>query len=466
MAVRLVLLLAATLVLAGLGLRGIWESDEGRYAAAAVRMADSGDWLTPRLDLDQPHLTKPPLTYWAIAVSTTLLGRSEFAARLPNAIAFLLTVLLLLRLGPDFAPQRPWLPGLIYATAPVTVLGAGVITTDTLLTLFEVAAVFCWWQSRREPARWILLMWLAFGLGFMTKGPPALLPLIAISVFHLARGERPALKTLFALPGVAVFLLIGGWWFALLIARDPSLAGWFFGHEFIDRFASRVHDRNPQWYAPITVYLPVLLGGLLPWVLLAWRGRRGPWLAESGWWRSQPPDRVWLALWFVLPFIVFCLSQSRQPGYMLPLFAPLALMLGRTLAPRFDLATIGARAVLVLAVALTLGLQLWLGQWQYYKDSRALRDLLVAEAGLTASDRVLFVDRWPQWGLRFYLPISIGHVDRIDEACAALAPAGRTVLITRAVQASALGAALRACATTPLLIDAPHYDARVLIVSR
>ena len=58
-----------------------------------------------------------------IGVSTMLLGRSEFAARLPNAIAFLLTVLLLLKLGPDFAPQRPWLPGLIYATAPVTVLG-------------------------------------------------------------------------------------------------------------------------------------------------------------------------------------------------------------------------------------------------------------------------------------------------------------------------------------------------------
>ena len=150
---RLALLLAAVLVLAGLGARGIWESDEGRYAGAAARMVDSGDWLTPRLDHDTPHLTKPPLAYWSIAAATVALGRSEAAARLPNALAFLLTVLLLLDLGRGFAPERPWLPGLVYATAPVTVLGAGALTTDTLLALFETAAVWCWWR-RRKRACW------------------------------------------------------------------------------------------------------------------------------------------------------------------------------------------------------------------------------------------------------------------------------------------------------------------------
>lgn len=460
---RLVLLLAALLVFAGLGARGIWESDEGRYAAAAVRMADSGDWLTPRLDLDAPHLTKPPLTYWSVAASTALFGRTELAARSPNALAFLLTVFILLRLGPAFAPERPWLPGLIYATAPTAVLGAGVITTDTLLTLFEVAAVFCWWRSRDGAARWVVAMWLAFGLGVLTKGPPALLPLLAILLFHVARDERPALRRLITPVGIALFLVVGGGWFAWQIARDPSLAGWFFGHEFIDRIATPVHDRNPQWYAPFTVYLPVLVAGLLPWLLL-WRWR-GPWLAEPGWYRSRSAERVWPVLWFLIPFIVFCVSQSRQPGYMLPLIAPLALMLGRELAPRVDLAQRSSRLVLALAVLVTLALQVWVGQWQHYKDSRALRDHLVAEAGLVATDRVLFVDRWPQWGLRFYVPVFMGHLESVAEVCAALAPDDRTLLITRGEQVRALEDALATCGVRYRLLPVPHYDARTFIVA-
>jgi 4-amino-4-deoxy-L-arabinose transferase-like glycosyltransferase len=463
------MVLAAVLALAGLGARGIWESDEGRYVGAGVRMADSGDWLTPRLDLDVPHLTKPPLTYWSVAASTQLFGRSEFAARLPNALAFLLTVLVLLRLGPDFAPQRPWLPALIYASAPVTVLGASIVTTDTLLTLFEVAAVAAWWWSRapegRERAadrRWILAMWLAFGLGFMTKGPPALLPLLAILVFHLLRGravpgERAALRALFAPAGLLLFLLVAGWWFAVMIARDPALAGWFAGREFVERIATDVHGRNPEWYAPFTVYLPQLAFGLLPWVLLA-RPRLQ--------WREASAERLWLGLWFLLPLSVFCIAQSRQHAYLLPLFAPFALALGRGLAPRFDLAARGAQAVLVLAVALTLGLKLWLGQWTYYKDSRLLRDQLVAEAGLSAGERLLFVDRWPQWGLRFYLPVAIGHVERVDQACGALAPAGRTVLVTRAERADALSAALGNCGMVARRLPTPHFDALVLVVAR
>jgi 4-amino-4-deoxy-L-arabinose transferase len=458
---RLVLLLAAALALAGLGARGIWESDEGRYTAAAVRMVDSGDWLTPRLDLDTPHLTKPPLTYWTVAASTVLFGRSELAARLPNALAFLLTVLILLRLGPAFAPARPWLPGLIYATAPVAVLGAGVVTTDTLLTLFEVAAVACWWWSRAGGARWIPLMWLCLGLGFMTKGPPALLPLLAILLFHLVRGERASARALFAPTGLLLFLLVGGWWFALMIARDPSLAGWFFGHEFVERIATPIHDRNPEWYAPFTIYLPLLLFGLMPWMALAWRRLRdGPWrLAGSD-------EGLWLQLWFLAPLVVFCLSQSRQPAYMLPLFAPLALALGRDLAPRFDLASHGAKFLLILAVALTLGVKLWLDQWTYYKDSRALRDLLVAEAGLVPGERVLFVDRWPQWGLRFYLAVDIGEVARVEDACAALAPSGRTLLITRAARLEDLRSTLDACGADARPLPQPHFDARVVIVGR
>src|SRR5512141_2022171 len=70
-----------------LGLRPLWLPDEARYTEVAREMLTTGDWLTPQLN-GHPHLTKPPLTYWAIAGSMAVWGQNEFAARLPNALAY------------------------------------------------------------------------------------------------------------------------------------------------------------------------------------------------------------------------------------------------------------------------------------------------------------------------------------------------------------------------------------------
>jgi len=51
------------------GSRAIWEPDEGRYTGASLNMLVSGDWLLPTVDGEHPHLTKPPMIYWAVASS-------------------------------------------------------------------------------------------------------------------------------------------------------------------------------------------------------------------------------------------------------------------------------------------------------------------------------------------------------------------------------------------------------------
>jgi hypothetical protein len=94
-AVLTVVLLGALLAL-GLGLqgqRGVFETTEGRYSGVASEMLRLNDWLVPRLSEEEPHLTKPPLTYWLLAASINALGRTELAVRLPGAMAFVLTVL-------------------------------------------------------------------------------------------------------------------------------------------------------------------------------------------------------------------------------------------------------------------------------------------------------------------------------------------------------------------------------------
>src|SRR5882724_10326335 len=68
------------------GHRSLNEPDEGRYAEIAREMIELNDWLVPHLWY-QPHLDKPPLTYWTVAASLCVFGENEWAVRLPLALA-------------------------------------------------------------------------------------------------------------------------------------------------------------------------------------------------------------------------------------------------------------------------------------------------------------------------------------------------------------------------------------------
>ena len=71
-----------------LGSRSLNEPDEGRYAVIAQEMLETGDWLVPHFWY-VPHLDKPPLTYWSVALSLSVFGHNEWAVRLPSALAAL-----------------------------------------------------------------------------------------------------------------------------------------------------------------------------------------------------------------------------------------------------------------------------------------------------------------------------------------------------------------------------------------
>jgi 4-amino-4-deoxy-L-arabinose transferase len=240
----------ATLAFAFQGARGLWDPDEGRYAIVALNMVDSGDYLVPRISNDHPHYAKPPLAYWAMAASMRGLGATEFAVRLPNAVAFLLTGLVLTWMARMLSQQRPWTATVIWATTLLPFVASNVATTDTMLAFFETLAVagYCAlrWDlrsSRQQVGR--RLMWIAFGCGFLTKGPPALLPLLAMIVFErFALRPRPAVS-LYAPAPMIVALSIGLSWFLLTVARDSSLVRYFLLDEFVYRVATDMHERNP-----------------------------------------------------------------------------------------------------------------------------------------------------------------------------------------------------------------------------
>jgi 4-amino-4-deoxy-L-arabinose transferase-like glycosyltransferase len=398
------------------GSRGLWDPDEGRYTAVALQMLESGDFWTPRLNPNREHLTKPPLTYWALAASMSTLGRNELAARLPNALAFVMTGWLVWLLARQLGLRRTWLAPFIWGSSLVTVLAANVVTTDTLLASLQTLAVYLWWRMQQGDAahagRWRLALWLALAAAFMTKGPPGLLPLIPILVYRLWYRPKALQPPLIDAASLAVFALFGLGWFVSMVMLKPALLSYFLGHEFIDRVFSDTHGRNGQWYGAIKVYLPMALLALLPWGAYALavrdRGAPGPW--RRAFWRSRrDPQGVFLWLWLLLPLGVFAIAQSRLVLYVLPLAVPLSLLSARVIDRRWQGALSWRRALLAGAWLLAvLAIKATGSQFDNDKDAR----VLASRIGAAAAQRqlLLFLDLPARYGLRFYLDRPVEQV--------------------------------------------------------
>jgi 4-amino-4-deoxy-L-arabinose transferase-like glycosyltransferase len=405
------------------GSRGIWEPDEGRYTNIALRMLQTGNLLVPEFNDEMPHFAKPPLTYWAVAGGVTLLGWNEWGARLPNALAFAGTVLLVFAIARKIMPDRRWLPPLVYATSLFPFLAANVVTTDTLLALWETLAVYGFvrgWQGGEKMPRtgFLNLMWAGFGLAFLTKGPPGLLPLFAILVFLLIHGGWRSALRLFSVTGLAAFTVIGLGWYLVVVATHPGLATYFLRDEVAHRLASGTYGRNTEWYKGFVIYVPVLLLGTLPWISPVFRVARSlpETLFSRTWWRKElaaDPWVVFLMLWFFLPLVVFFISNSRLPFYVLPLFVPIALTIGRWIVPPSRRTV---RVCLLGAwIAMLLGLKFAGSLYPYARDSRAMAKTIVSTVQPVPSE-IVFVDSDPFWGLNLYLHCEVERVSSSSDA--------------------------------------------------
>jgi len=398
--------LALALALVLLGHRGIWDPDEGRYTNVALNMLRSGDWINPHRSTEVGHWTKPPLTYWAIASSVAVFGWNAWAARLPAALSYLLCTWLAFRTGRRLVPGGGPAAALAYATMLFPIGAAQLITTDYVLAACEALAVWGFVEARfgaAHPRRWLLLMWAGFALAFLAKGPPGLLPLLALLAFDLALPGRQRPRLL-SLAGIALFVAIALPWYLAVTQRNPGLLDYFLGQEVVNRVATNTFGRHGQWYGWAVIYGPTLLIGTLPWTPALWRWLRGlpdalrRWRAPEG--RRADAAGLLLALWLALPLLVFCVSRSRLPLYILPLWLPLALLVarqrvaeGRAL-PRWP--WIAAWAVLVL------GLQFAAARYPTHKDAAAWAQAIRARVPGPVSE-VLIVEDMARYGLHVEL---------------------------------------------------------------
>lgn len=400
--------LALVLGFAFQGARGLWEPDEGFYGQVSAEMAAGEDWRIPRLH-GQPFLDKPPLLYWLSAGSLRLLGSSEWALRLPNALVFALTVLAVAALGRRLAGEAVGnLAGVVQATALAPFVGANVLTPDTLLAGLVVAVYWGYAEAEAatEPRR-RLLAWLgagaAGGLGLLAKGPALLvfLPPLAIHLIlrrRLGRALRGAGPWLAA----AVALAIGLPWYLWIGRALPGAGAYILDSQVWGRLATETYGRNRDAWDAALVYLPTLLVGSLPWsaaAVLASLRQGGAPAPPTPW---QPGTTALLWLWVALPLCVFAVAQSRLPLYLLPAFPALSLLAAGALVARRGLERWPLRRWVAVA-GWALGLLALKGVAAAYPeahDSRAFARQLLAEAGEPPRS-VVAVDAWRN-GLPFY----------------------------------------------------------------
>jgi len=396
-----VCLCALVMALSWQGTRGLWDPDEGRYSNVVLSMVDSGDYLVPRRHHESLQVTKPPLTYWAMAASVNAFGRSEWALRLPMALGFALTVAMVFGLGRAFVPSRPWLPALIYLASPLPFLAASTITTDTVLTCVETAAVLAYALHRFAGGRDRLLdlMWLMFGLAFMTKGPPALLPLLAIAAWEWRLRSLDLLRRPW---GLAAFIFVGFSWFFWIVQRYPDLLGYFLGHEVLDRVSSVGLDRHGEWYGGVLIYLPTLALGALPWAaVVLWRR----WLGKDT--APMPASSGFLWMWLGLPLLALFLARSSLPFYLLPLFVPLSLLLAQSLS---ELVLTRVRIGLAISwLLLLIATKALIAYAPSGQDTRRMAAQLLPMLP-EAPQEIVFVDAKARYGLRFYLDAGVEKI--------------------------------------------------------
>lgn len=326
-ALLLVLLLASSMV--GLSGRLLSAHDEARYAEVAREMLDSGDWLTPHLS-GVEHWHKPPLTYWAIAASFSVFGLTEFAARLPSALAAVASVIGVYGIGRMLFGRRVGLLGVVVvASSLLFVLMGRLATPDMLLTCWTCWAVHCIVRSFvHGDARggWAVLRGVFIGLGFMTKGPvilvfvvvPAVVFVVVTRSWRAFRAAKPWLA-------VAAFCVVGLPWFVVVCIQNPGLMSYFAGFQTFERVASDVHGHS-AW---VLYYIPVLLLGFGPWIVFvpyaAVRAVRSK--AESL--DDGTARGLFVFMLFLVPLVVLSVIRSKGLAYMLPGLPAAAILAGR-----------------------------------------------------------------------------------------------------------------------------------------
>ena len=379
---RLLVLLVATVTLtAGFMSTPFWDEDEPRFAAIARTMVTTGDWVVPMYN-GELAVDKPVLMHWCMALGFTTFGFNEFAARLPSALAAVLTALALLRAGTRwFNPATGITAALAYLGCLLVAIEAHAATPDSILvalttwgTLLLVEPLLPdrseTSQLGKQPPRRLglgnaILAGSLFGLAVLCKGPigfigplAVVLPFVWLAQWFAIPTEKPLGKSLLSQSGgmfrhlitaglpatwktfrqtrfvavtVATIVVAAPWYIAVGFQTDWAWPeGFFFVHN-VGRFVAPMERHSGGFlFHPLT-----MLVGFYPWscflplaVVVAcsrlWRSLRTGEGTPTN--QDETSSFALLMLWLTVWVGGFSLAATKLPNYVMPAYPAAALL--------------------------------------------------------------------------------------------------------------------------------------------
>jgi 4-amino-4-deoxy-L-arabinose transferase-like glycosyltransferase len=363
-------LFAGLCLFARLGGWALINPDEGRNASIALEMKTSGAWLVPTYD-GLPYLDKPAFYFRAVALSFSLFGESEAAARLPSAIfGFALLVVVYLFCCREFDWRTGALAVVVLGGTPMYVSFSRIVIFDMGLTLAVCAAIFAGFlaetSSGREQRIWYATSAIGAAFATLIKGPVGfVLPLLVLLVFGIVERRRGALRRFCSPLNLTIFFGIVLAWFVGVTLRRHDFPYYGIVLESVQRFTTQRFHRH----APFYYYALVIAVFFFPWSMLLPEAVVSAWRARD---RILPVERM-LAVTAVVVVIFFSLSKSKLPEYVLPGVVALGILIARLFSlawerPAGAAARLVRRGVLVTscvsaAITVLLGLDVYRGPY-------------------------------------------------------------------------------------------------------
>jgi 4-amino-4-deoxy-L-arabinose transferase-like glycosyltransferase len=311
-----------------IGSYALFTPDEGRYSEVAREMVASGDYITPRLN-GVAFLDKPALYYWLQASAIQWFGLKEWALRFWPATLGILGCLLTYTTGYVLFNRRTGiLAAIILATSPLYYGAAHYANLDLeVAVLISNALLFFLLGIHYTSTRWrtplLLAAYTFAGFAFLTKGLIGIVfPAMIITAWIIILNRWKTLTQIRLFTGLTLFIAMVTPWYYLVQLANPEFLHFFFVTQQVTRFLTKAtfNSQAVFWF-----YAPIVLMGFMPWSIFVIQAIT--FHIKRIWQNCQAhQNELFLLLWFVLVFIFFSIPKSKTVGYILPVFAPLALL--------------------------------------------------------------------------------------------------------------------------------------------
>ena len=332
--------LAAVPYFVNLGATSIIDANEAFYAETPREMIESGDYISPTFNYE-PRLNKPPLSYWVVAAFYHVAGVSLGAARVPIALGAMVMLVTAWLLGRQtFSARAGLIAAVTLAATPRMLLFARRIIIDVYTAMFLGLTLLAFLMAERQPGerrRWLIAMYVAVGLGVLTKGPVAVVVPALVFLAYLGSTRQLSSIGRMMLPTGALIVaaIVVPYYAALYVQEGWDAIASFLFLENLARYTEGVGapDRGPFFYLPVVftdLYFPWSLAlpaalALVPWSAGARQRDRGGPAGGPG---NRASARLLLGLWIVVIVVFFSLSNGQQDLYALPFIVAGAALVG------------------------------------------------------------------------------------------------------------------------------------------